>query len=53
MRGGRPASLLWVSSGMVLMKWADHDGGGHFACMECPEEMIGDMREFFGEWYDA
>jgi hypothetical protein len=27
--------------------------GGHFACMECPGEMVGDLSEFFGEWYRA
>jgi hypothetical protein len=32
---------------------AERDFGGHFACMECPNEMVGDMREFFGEHYDA
>lgn len=29
----------------------ERDFGGHFACMECPKEMVGDMREFFGENY--
>jgi hypothetical protein len=32
---------------------AERDFGGHFACMECPEEMVSDMREFFGEYYKA
>jgi hypothetical protein len=27
--------------------------GGHFACMECPQQMVGDLREFFGEHYHA
>ena len=27
----------------------ERDFGGHFACMECPKEMVQDMREFFGE----
>jgi hypothetical protein len=29
----------------------ERDFGGHFACMECPEEMVQDMREFFGEFH--
>jgi hypothetical protein len=31
----------------------ERDFGGHFACMECPKEMVDDMREFFGEYYKA
>jgi len=35
----------------MLTGFPDHDHGGHFACMECPEEMVRDMREFFGKRY--
>jgi hypothetical protein len=37
----------------MLMNGSDRDYGGHFACMECPGEMVDDLREFFGEWYKA
>jgi hypothetical protein len=29
----------------------ERDFGGHFACMECPKEMVSDMREFFAEYH--
>jgi hypothetical protein len=35
----------------VLTEHVERDFGGHFACMECPNEMIGDIREFFGKFY--
>ncbi|KAH3920305.1 hypothetical protein HBI56_068190 [Parastagonospora nodorum] len=34
-----------------LKFFKERDFGGHFACMECPEEMVQDMREFFGEFH--
>jgi hypothetical protein len=36
-----------------LKFFREREFGGHFACMECPEEMVQDMREFFGEFYKA
>ncbi|KAF2011994.1 alpha/beta-hydrolase [Aaosphaeria arxii CBS 175.79] len=34
------------------LKWYKaRDHGGHFACMECPEDMVSDIREFFGKFY--
>ncbi|KAH7064349.1 Alpha/Beta hydrolase protein [Paraphoma chrysanthemicola] len=36
-----------------LKFFREYDHGGHFACMECPKEMLGDMREFFGQFYKA
>ncbi|KAF2202041.1 alpha/beta-hydrolase [Delitschia confertaspora ATCC 74209] len=34
------------------VKWyKNYDYGGHFCCMECPDEMVGDMRDFFGKYY--
>jgi pimeloyl-ACP methyl ester carboxylesterase len=30
-----------------LRVWREHDGGGHFAAMERPEELVADVREFF------
>jgi hypothetical protein len=31
----------------------ERDFGGHFAAMECPNEIVADVREFFGEHYKA
>ena len=33
-----------VSSNIVF--WKEHSRGGHFASVECPGELIGDIREF-------
>lgn len=30
-----------------IVHWSDFDRGGHFAAMEVPELLVGDMREFF------
>ncbi|CAN9248993.1 unnamed protein product [Alternaria alternata] len=47
-----PAPKSGVETTCTDLKFfRDHDRGGHFACMECPEEMVRDMREFFGKWY--
>ncbi|OAG11310.1 alpha/beta-hydrolase [Paraphaeosphaeria sporulosa] len=34
-----------------LQFFKEYDHGGHFACMECPKEMVSDMREFFPQHY--
>jgi epoxide hydrolase len=31
----------------TIVHWTDFDGGGHFAAMEEPELLVGDMRTFF------
>jgi pimeloyl-ACP methyl ester carboxylesterase len=30
-----------------IVHWAEFDRGGHFAAMEAPELLVGDVREFF------
>jgi epoxide hydrolase len=30
-----------------IVHWSDFDRGGHFAAMEAPELLVGDVREFF------
>jgi epoxide hydrolase len=30
-----------------IVRWTDVDRGGHFAAMEEPELLIGDVRDFF------
>ncbi|KZM21947.1 uncharacterized protein EKO05_0000404 [Ascochyta rabiei] len=36
-----------------LKFFREREHGGHFACMEMHEEMVTDMRDFFGEFYKA
>ena len=31
-----------------IVHWAEYDRGGHFASMEVPELVVGDLRDFFG-----
>ncbi|HKS45767.1 MAG TPA: hypothetical protein VJT49_11780 [Amycolatopsis sp.] len=33
----------------TVVYWSEFDRGGHFAPMEAPDLMIGDLREFFRE----
>jgi hypothetical protein len=30
-----------------LREWSEFDRGGHFAAMEAPDLLVGDVREFF------
>ena len=30
-----------------IVHWSEFDRGGHFAAMEAPDLLVGDMREFF------
>jgi microsomal epoxide hydrolase len=30
-----------------VVPWAEFDRGGHFAAMEGPDLLVGDVREFF------
>jgi len=30
-----------------IVRWTEFDRGGHFAAMEVPELLVGDVREFF------
>ncbi|GAA0437131.1 hypothetical protein Acor_50150 [Acrocarpospora corrugata] len=30
-----------------VVRWSDFDRGGHFAAMEAPDLLLGDIREFF------
>jgi epoxide hydrolase len=31
-----------------IVHWAEYDRGGHFASMEVPDLVVGDLRDFFG-----
>ena len=30
--------------------WSEYDSGGHFAAMEVPELLVGDIRAFCEQW---
>lgn len=32
-----------------LVRWVEHDRGGHFAAMEAPDLLLADLREFFAD----
>ena len=32
-----------------IVHWSEHDRGGHFAALEVPELVAGDLRVFFGQ----
>jgi hypothetical protein len=31
----------------TIVHWSEFDRGGHFAAMEAPDLLVGDVREFF------
>ncbi|MGX2994280.1 epoxide hydrolase family protein [Streptomyces sp. JNUCC 64] len=33
-----------------LVRWTDHDRGGHFAALEAPDLLLADLREFFADY---
>jgi epoxide hydrolase len=33
--------------GNNIVHWTEFDRGGHFAAMEAPDLLVGDVREFF------
>ncbi|MYB22296.1 MAG: epoxide hydrolase [Chloroflexi bacterium] len=37
----------WVEAEYNVRQWSVHDRGGHFAALEEPELLVGDIREFF------
>ncbi|MEV3912087.1 epoxide hydrolase family protein [Streptomyces canus] len=38
----------WAEQANTLVRWTEFDRGGHFAALEVPELLAGDVREFFG-----
>ncbi|MFF0094029.1 epoxide hydrolase family protein [Streptomyces canus] len=38
----------WAEQVNTLVRWTEFDRGGHFAALEVPELLAGDVREFFG-----
>jgi len=37
----------WVENSFNVQHWAEYPAGGHFAAMEEPEALVGDIRTFF------
>ena len=37
----------WVAGIANVQYWKEHTTGGHFACVECPDKMVNDLREWF------
>jgi epoxide hydrolase len=37
-----------IDSGNIT-RWTEHDSGGHFAAMEVPDLLVGDVRAFFAD----
>jgi pimeloyl-ACP methyl ester carboxylesterase len=38
----------YAEQGNTIVHWSDFDRGGHFAALEAPDLLIGDVRAFFG-----
>jgi pimeloyl-ACP methyl ester carboxylesterase len=38
---------LFAARANAIVHWTEFDRGGHFAAMEVPEVLVGDVREFF------
>ncbi|KAK3176725.1 hypothetical protein OEA41_008050 [Lepraria neglecta] len=38
----------WIRPVCNLQWHREHDEGGHFPSVECPEKLVGDLREWFG-----
>ena len=43
-----PITRRWAESKYRIVHWTDMPRGGHFAALEEPELLAGDVREFFG-----
>ena len=37
----------WAERESNIVHWTEFERGGHFAAMEVPEFLVGDVREFF------
>jgi pimeloyl-ACP methyl ester carboxylesterase len=37
----------FAEQGNNIVHWSEFDRGGHFAAMEAPDLLVGDVREFF------
>jgi pimeloyl-ACP methyl ester carboxylesterase len=39
----------WAERENNIVRWTEFAHGGHFAALEVPEQLVGDMRKFFSE----
>jgi pimeloyl-ACP methyl ester carboxylesterase len=39
----------WAEKTHNIVRWSEFDRGGHFAAMEVPDLLVGDVRKFFGQ----
>ncbi|KAF9870975.1 epoxide hydrolase [Colletotrichum karsti] len=37
----------WARQVANIQFWRQHERGGHFAALECPEDLVNDLRDFF------
>jgi pimeloyl-ACP methyl ester carboxylesterase len=37
----------YAEHGNNIVHWSEFDRGGHFAALEAPDLLVGDIREFF------
>ncbi|WP_327357161.1 epoxide hydrolase family protein [Streptomyces sp. NBC_01304] len=44
---GDPAIRRWGEQVNNIVRWTEFEQGGHFAALEAPAQLIGDIREFF------
>lgn len=44
-----PVPRAWVETTGALEWWREHDRGGHFAAVERPEALLGDLRDFIAQ----
>jgi pimeloyl-ACP methyl ester carboxylesterase len=44
---GDTAIRHWADEANTVVRWSEFDRGGHFAALEAPDLLTGDIREFF------
>jgi len=42
----QPVPRDWVERTGEVTWWRGHEVGGHFAALECPDQMLGDLESF-------
>ncbi len=41
--------LDWMRAVANVQFYKEHEAGGHFASVECPDVLVADLREWFGD----
>jgi epoxide hydrolase len=44
---GDTAIRRWAEEHNIIVRWTEFNGGGHFAALEAPDLLTGDIRQFF------